>query len=390
MNNSFPAIGSLVEQTASSKDILTGSDGARPLHEIESLCMRCEEMVCHVGPESLFTHTSLDKGVTRMLLTSIPFFREVIVTSFRCEHCGNSNNEVQSAGTIQRVQVIRHMSHLINLVVVQGTIYTVRVSSPADLNRQIVRSPTCSVNLPEYELTLPANRGQLTTIEGLIRDIIGDLSLDQTLRRIEDESTYAVIENLLTKLRAVVGDRDDDEKRQSAPGLVEFLPFTIELDDPSGNSFIEFIGSIADSAWNMRKYERTRQQDVKLGLASAEEQLTSKPAFGTDIGQSSSNEAEDEIRMDGPEVLHSDKGVDEVYTFDGLCPRCKCSLQTRVKKVIIPYFKVSPFNKMILFMPIRCRTSSSCPQIAISAGIETMRSSLDQPSLRRESELRFR
>lgn len=45
------------------------------------------------------------KGVTRLLLTSIPFFREVIVMSFRCEHCGFQNNEIQSAGQIRREQL---------------------------------------------------------------------------------------------------------------------------------------------------------------------------------------------------------------------------------------------------------------------------------------------
>lgn len=38
------------------------------------------------------------------MLTSIPFFREVIVMSFRCEHCGTQNNEIQSAETIRRTQ----------------------------------------------------------------------------------------------------------------------------------------------------------------------------------------------------------------------------------------------------------------------------------------------
>jgi hypothetical protein len=42
------------------------------------------------------------QGITRMLLTSIPYFREVIIMSFRCDHCGNSNTEIQSAGEIQR------------------------------------------------------------------------------------------------------------------------------------------------------------------------------------------------------------------------------------------------------------------------------------------------
>ncbi len=45
------------------------------------------------------------QGVTRLLLTSIPYFREVIVMSFRCDHCGFSNNEVQSAGSIRSEQL---------------------------------------------------------------------------------------------------------------------------------------------------------------------------------------------------------------------------------------------------------------------------------------------
>jgi C4-type Zn-finger protein len=42
------------------------------------------------------------QGVTRMLLTSIPYFKEIIVSSFRCEHCGHRDTEIQSAGEIQR------------------------------------------------------------------------------------------------------------------------------------------------------------------------------------------------------------------------------------------------------------------------------------------------
>ena len=39
--------------------------------------------------------------MTRLLLTRIPMFREVIVTSFYCHHCGYSNNEIQDGGDIQ-------------------------------------------------------------------------------------------------------------------------------------------------------------------------------------------------------------------------------------------------------------------------------------------------
>jgi len=36
-----------------------------------------------------------------MLLTRIPFFKDIVVMSFECPHCGFTNNEVQSAGKIQ-------------------------------------------------------------------------------------------------------------------------------------------------------------------------------------------------------------------------------------------------------------------------------------------------
>jgi hypothetical protein len=49
---------------------------------IESYCVSCEE-----------------NGKTNVLMTKIPFFREVILMAFSCQHCGFRSSEVQSAGT---------------------------------------------------------------------------------------------------------------------------------------------------------------------------------------------------------------------------------------------------------------------------------------------------
>ena len=43
----------------------------------------------------------MKQGTTRLLLTRIPFFKEIILMSFECPHCGFTNNEIQSAGRIQ-------------------------------------------------------------------------------------------------------------------------------------------------------------------------------------------------------------------------------------------------------------------------------------------------
>jgi len=49
-----------------------------PVSEIESLCMNCEK-----------------NGTTRILLTKIPFFKEIILMAFECPECGYKNSEVQ-------------------------------------------------------------------------------------------------------------------------------------------------------------------------------------------------------------------------------------------------------------------------------------------------------
>lgn len=39
--------------------------------------------------------------MTRLLLTRVPFFRELIVSSFSCGACGWADAEIQAAGSIQ-------------------------------------------------------------------------------------------------------------------------------------------------------------------------------------------------------------------------------------------------------------------------------------------------
>ena len=48
-----------------------------PVTEIESLCMNCEL-----------------QGVTKIMMTKIPFFKEIILMAFECPHCGYRSSEV--------------------------------------------------------------------------------------------------------------------------------------------------------------------------------------------------------------------------------------------------------------------------------------------------------
>ncbi|CAL1714824.1 unnamed protein product [Somion occarium] len=258
------------------------------------------------------------QGKTRLLLTSIPFFREVVVMSFHCEHCGFSNNEIQTAGTIRP----------------EGTVYTARIIARKDLNRQIVKSEKCTVIIPEWELTIPPSRGQLTTVEGLIRDIATDLSLDQPLRQIQNEVAYAKIQGIIDAIKEVLGDVEDEDENEAEevkqkPRAAEIdapmKPFTVILDDPAGNSFIEFYGSMADPKWNMRTYHRSRQQNIDLCLIdpNAEPQPEAPTIENAEELPGQGLEGENE----------------ELFVFPGTCSSCGHRCDTLIKKVNIPYFK---------------------------------------------------
>ena len=277
-----------------------------------------------------------------MLLTYIPYFREVIVVSFSCLHCGNRNSEIQSAGQIQP----------------KGCLYTVHVTNPTDLNRQVVKSEYCTVNIPELQIEIPPKKGQLTTIEGLISDTLRDLELDQPLRKHMQPEAYTKIEQVCDKLRDILGedkpadDNDQAKQDETNPSALRSLgpvgassssmtaeekatrkvpPFSIRLDDPSGNSFVEFMGDVAgrgmsDAKWSKRDYPRTKEQNDLLGLTgpaatgSQDDEDMHTTGFDKNAGET---EFENE----------------EIYTFAGTCSSCNAPLETRMKKVNIPYFK---------------------------------------------------
>ena len=218
--------------------------------------------------------------------------------------------------------------------VAEGTVYTTRILTREDLNRQLVKSASCSVAIPQYELTIPPSRGQLTTVEGLIRDIVADLSVGQPLRKYQDENAYTKIQSIIDNIKTVLNDdegvtgpKEPKEKSHAFP------PFTVQLDDPSGNSFIEFLGSTADPKWDLRTYARTHAQNVELGIAapgdaSAESDPNAIKRMKEAVDKAATEQSAGEIKDD------------EIFVFPGSCSSCSRPLDTLMKKVNIPYFKV--------------------------------------------------
>ncbi|CAL8462641.1 g2174 [Coccomyxa elongata] len=186
----------------------------------------------------------MENGTTTMVLTKIPHFREVVVCSFECEHCGNRNNELQFAGTYGET----------------GVRYT--LSLPAgDMearSRQVVKADSAAATVPELEFEIPAGtqRGTITTVEGLLREASDALRALQPQRALHDPDTAAAVAAFLDKLDACVEGT---------------TAFTLVLDDPAGNSYIESsagadVAASKDPLLKLERYERTPEQTAAIGL----------------------------------------------------------------------------------------------------------------------------
>lgn len=219
-----------------------------------------------------------------MLLTSIPYFREVILMSFRCDHCNFANSEIQAAGTIQP----------------KGSSYLLRLTDMADYERTVVKADTAVVKFIELDVEVPAGRGQLTNVEGLLSTVIDDLELGQTARKEQMPEIYEKVGNIITKGRAMLAG--------------EAFPFRVSLDDPAGNSWISPNMRDGVGKWEKRDYVRTPEQNEALGLAATDEGTT--------------NGVQDE------EIV-----PDQVYEFPAHCPGCMHACTTRMTMVDIPHFK---------------------------------------------------
>lgn len=270
----FEAIGTKVANLNPQEDgDATNDDERKPVEEIESLCMNCHK-----------------NGMTRMLLTLIPYFREVVIMSFACDHCGFQNNEIQAAGAIQP----------------KGTHYELRLTNLADFSRQVVKADTAVVKFIELDLEIPAGRGQLTNVEGLLSGVVDDLEMGQEERKTAAPEVYEKIAEIINKGRAMLAG--------------EAFPFRVYVDDPAGNSFIAPDLKDGVGKWEKHEFVRTPEQNAALGLADSDVDPNAPVSIPG-------------LTADG-EIIPN-----EVYSFPATCPGCAHPCTTHMKMVDIPHFK---------------------------------------------------
>ncbi|KAL9645079.1 hypothetical protein ABK040_004570 [Willaertia magna] len=272
--------------------------------ELESYCVNCEK-----------------NGITKFLFTKIPHFREIIISSFECPHCGYRNQEVQFGGAYQDM----------------GIEITLNVEKKEDLDRQIVKSDFATLRIPEIDFEIPeqTQKGVLTTVEGILNRTIDALLDGQPSRRVTDPEIAAKIDEFIEKLRKLLSLE---------------TKFTVIIDDYSGNSNIEKLTTPNDPQIHSKNYQRTIEQIEKLGLSIGADKINEDPEtlkkkeqkrlFASVI----SNEKEAEKlqeKLSAPE---------EVFTFPASCTGCGIEGFVKMMPLQIPYFKE------IILMAFKCDT----------------------------------
>lgn len=301
-SSQFQPVGEQAQSIDNSVTVLDASDAeGHPIQEVESMCMNCH-----------------DNGLTRMLLTKIPFFREIIVMSFECPHCGLKNSEIQAAAQIAE----------------KGSRYVLKIESKEDFNRQVVKSETAMCVFTGLELEIPPERGQLTNVEGLLSETMQNLKNDQPARQEAQPEIYEKIEVFIKRVQDCLDAKE---------GL---LPLTFYVDDPAGNSWIEYIPDQPAHKWSMHEYTRTSEQNVFLGLVSADEMAQLKRLDSQQKKAATSHNVLSTLN-DNPTSTGSlstdnddiENLANEVQTFRATCSSCFEPCETHMKTVRIPHFK---------------------------------------------------
>jgi len=136
---------------------------------------------------------------------NIPYFSDILIVSATCPHCGYRYIDTQMLSSSE------------------PTRHTLAVCSLEDLSVRIIRSMTASIAIPELGVEIdpgPACTGFITNVEGVLERI------ERVVRGAEREGDPGQKENAHALLTSLAKAREGK------------LPFTLVLDDPSGNSAI--------------------------------------------------------------------------------------------------------------------------------------------------------
>ncbi|GMH56434.1 hypothetical protein TL16_g02134 [Triparma laevis f. inornata] len=257
-------------------------DDSNPLHKNVESKNGFDDDVTKLGREEVMTfptpcpHCGVS-ATTNMCVTNIPHFKEIIIMSLDCEKCGYKSNEIKGGGAIPKF----------------GTKVSLTVGEEEDFGREVLKSDTAGVAIPELELELEEGSldGVYSTVEGLLKKLVtnmeaanpfasGDSSKkhhvgnDAEGGKFAEQSLSQKYDTFMAKLRVLSEGKSD-------------APFTLIINDPLSNSFVGPPPSVAaslalkaeegnsDSVYSEYKdprveiveYTRSQDQDDILGIS---------------------------------------------------------------------------------------------------------------------------
>eukprot|EP00475_Leptophrys_vorax_P033882 TRINITY_DN5399_c1_g3_i2.p2 TRINITY_DN5399_c1_g3~~TRINITY_DN5399_c1_g3_i2.p2 ORF type:complete len:225 (+),score=79.28 TRINITY_DN5399_c1_g3_i2:495-1169(+) len=157
-----------------------------------------------------------EKAQVRMCMTDVPNFGSIVIMVSECDECGFKDTEVKPGGAVSEF----------------GKRLSLTVTSIDDLSRDLLKSDSAFMEIPEVELEMQAGTlgGKYTTVEGILDDIYDQLSKSSAFEVGDDD------------------DDDDEGEEGSVPDnkfkawLRKFKtlktcrqPFTLIIDDPLGS-----------------------------------------------------------------------------------------------------------------------------------------------------------
>ena len=184
-------------------------------------------------------------ATVNMQMVNVPHFKQCIISAVTCEACGYRTNDVKTGGEVPE----------------KGKRLTLHVKSVEDLSRDILKSETCSLSVPECECELVAGclGGRFTTVEGLLRQVREELSS----HIFKDEENEAVGDGVATDK---ISEWKEFFSRLDRAMRAEF-PFRVILSDPLADSYIQNpLAPDSDPQLSIEEFERSVEDNEDLGL----------------------------------------------------------------------------------------------------------------------------
>lgn len=190
-----------------------------------------------------------------------------------------------------------------------------------DFERQVVKSDTAIFRVEDLDIEIPAGRGQLTNVEGILAMVLKDLEADQPRRKREEPELFEKLDGIVQPLIKMM--------------LGTGFPFKITLNDPAGNAWIEPSPEDRDGKYIHTDYARTMEQNAALGLGDGETQVENREAAAPTQTQGVAQRQG--LSKDGSLDVNFIDG--EPMVFDTACPGCSKPCEVRMQMVDIPHFK---------------------------------------------------